>query len=169
MPSDDASTPTLSRRSARPSRAARIASGSVLTFSSRTVWPSLSTTQRLAQGRRPIQRKVSSELSSVLTTTQVVAPGSGFGHQGAIPVHRFLRARFEEPSAVDLSLRSPGHFSIGQNFPQPVTKCDLDHRDCISFGRRTNRPSARGASAGGLAVNGTSDEDLKCRADADRP
>jgi hypothetical protein len=34
----------------------------------------------------------------VPTTAQVVAPGSGFGHGSLIPVHRFLEARFEEPS-----------------------------------------------------------------------
>jgi hypothetical protein len=38
----------------------------------------------------------------VATTSQVVAPGSGFGHGRVIPVHRFLEARFEEPSTVGL-------------------------------------------------------------------
>ena len=53
----------------------------MLTLTSRTVRPSPSTIQSwFLQGRRPIQRKVSSELSPLPTTTQVVAPGSGFGH-----------------------------------------------------------------------------------------
>jgi Histidine kinase-, DNA gyrase B-, and HSP90-like ATPase len=52
----------------------------------------------LLQDRRPIQRKVSSELSFVPTTVYVVTPGSGFGHGSLIPVHRFLEARIGEPS-----------------------------------------------------------------------
>ena len=58
------------------------------------------------------------------TTFQVVAPGSGFGHDRLIPVHRYLEARFEEPSIVGLSVCSSS---------QPLTAKNAKRFDRMRF------------------------------------
>ena len=58
------------------------------------------------------------------TTTEVVAPGSRFGHQRASPMPRFLEARFEESS----NRRNGGLFSPAES--------RLARRECDSSARQ---------------------------------
>ena len=67
------------------------------------------------------------------TTFQVVAPGSGFGHRVTIPVHRYLEARFEEPSAVGRPLLPTTHRQDCEELRQNAIQliCGArDHQNC---------------------------------------
>ena len=66
------------------------------------------------------------------TTDKVVALGSRFDHQGAIPMHRFLEIRFEEPSLTVLSFSSPTCAPL------------IKHRSCMRTRQRQQKGSVQG-------------------------
>lgn len=96
------------------------------------------------------------------TTTEAVAPGAGFGDGHVSPVHRFLEARFEEPSIP----RLPLHPSIPcvrpdlRNAPiygslreQTLRLEQQSARDAVPAQRRATTDAASAQSLGKHAVS----------------